>query len=311
MRKRAWWILPMAGAAAIGVHRARSGPSGDDRAHDRWLTVTVNRPAEEVRPGGRLPTPLRAFDGPARTGTAPRQQRPRTRPARQPSAGWHRPHPAGVKCPEPWRCPTGDAAAGPWLDRPGCYAGRALVARAGQPGRLPTAWASPCGSRTPTAPGAPLDLLLTSSRAGRLGRRLPLLRHDALAGPYSTLVAYRTGHRTRVLAAIPARDDHGPVGVSLPALRQALARAPLRFDLRAAAPGEPWRPFATLTLTSAARPVPRDGTVSYDPYLHCLPELRPTASLRRLREAAYRGSREGRNGRRPDRPTAPGAGPDE
>lgn len=62
MRKRAWWILPMAGAAAIGVHRARSGPSGDDRAHDRWLTVTVNRPAEEVRPGGRLPTPLRAFD---------------------------------------------------------------------------------------------------------------------------------------------------------------------------------------------------------------------------------------------------------
>ncbi|CAM5341294.1 Secreted protein OS=Streptomyces glaucescens OX=1907 GN=SGLAU_30815 PE=4 SV=1 [Streptomyces glaucescens] len=52
----------MAGAAAIGVHRARSGPSGDDRAHDRWLTVTVNRPAEEVRPGGRLPTPLRAFD---------------------------------------------------------------------------------------------------------------------------------------------------------------------------------------------------------------------------------------------------------
>ncbi|AIS02097.1 hypothetical protein [Streptomyces glaucescens] len=62
MRKRAWWILPVAGAAAVGVHRARSRTSGDDRTRDRWLTVTVNRPAEEVRPGGQLPPPLRPFD---------------------------------------------------------------------------------------------------------------------------------------------------------------------------------------------------------------------------------------------------------
>ncbi|MEV5729949.1 MULTISPECIES: hypothetical protein [Streptomyces] len=223
-------------------------------------------------------------------------------------------HPAGVMCTGTLEVPgTGDGRwRVPWLDRPGSYAVTVRWSRAlGLPGRLPDGLGLALRVENADGAGAPLDLLLTSSRAGRLGRHLPLLRHDALAGPYSTLVAYRTGHRTRVLAAFPARDDHGPVGVSLPALRQALARAPLRFDLRAAAPGEPWRPFATLTLTSAARPVPRDGTVSYDPYLHCLPELRPTAWLSRLREAAYRGSREGRNGRRPDRPTAPGAGPDE
>ncbi|MER6345005.1 hypothetical protein ACWC10_06495 [Streptomyces sp. NPDC001595] len=35
-------------------HRARSGPSGDDQAHDPWLTVTVELPPVEVRSGGEL-----------------------------------------------------------------------------------------------------------------------------------------------------------------------------------------------------------------------------------------------------------------
>ncbi|AIS02099.1 phosphodiesterase [Streptomyces glaucescens] len=220
-------------------------------------------------------------------------------------------HPAGVMCDGTLEVPgTGDGRwRVPWLDRPGSYAVTVRWSRAlGLPGRLPDGLGLALRVEDADGAGAPLDLLLTSSRAGRLGRHLPLLRRDALAGPYSTLVAYRAGHRSRVLAAFPERGEHGPTGVSLPDLRQALARAPLRFDLRAAAPGEPWRSFAALTLTSAAHPVPESGTVSYDPYLHCLPELRPTAWLSALREAAYRGSRAGRGGRAPGRPNPPGAG---
>ncbi|HZF91560.1 phosphodiesterase [Streptomyces sp.] len=210
-------------------------------------------------------------------------------------------HPAGVTCTGTLEVPGDGGWRVPWLDRPGTYAVTVRWSRAlGLPGRLPDGLGLALRVENADGAGAPLDLLLTSSRAGRLGRHLPLLRHDALTGPYSTLVAYRTGHRARVLAAFPVRGGHGPVGVSLPDLRQALARAPLRFDLRAAAPGEPWRSFATLTLTTAPHPLPESGTVSYDPYLHCLPELRPTAWLSRLREAAYRGSREGRQGRQPE-----------
>jgi hypothetical protein len=55
--------------------------------------------------------------------------------------------------------------------------------------------------------------------------------------------------------------------------------------------------FATLTLGPAG-PEPAGHTVSYEPYAHCLPGLRPTRTLRAARVAAYAGSREGRTGRR-------------
>ncbi|CAL9492583.1 hypothetical protein SUDANB145_03252 [Streptomyces sp. enrichment culture] len=144
-------------------------------------------------------------------------------------------------------------------------------------------------------PGSTLDLLFTSSRPGRFGRHLPLLRPDALKGPYSTLLSYRVGDRERVLAAFPV---HGP-GLCRedvrPTLCQELARRPVRFALRAAAPDEPWRTFATLTL-EAVRPAPAARTVSYDPYAHHLTAFHSTGRLRNLRDAAYAGSRHGRTG---------------
>ncbi len=42
------------------------------------------------------------------------------------------------------------------------------------------------------------------------------------------------------------------------------ARRPVRFDLRAAAPDEPWTTFASLSL-EAAHAAPATSTVSYDP----------------------------------------------
>lgn len=206
-------------------------------------------------------------------------------------------HPRGVLCAGRLRVPgTADARWGaPWLDRPGSYAVTARWSRAlGLPPRWPDGLGLALRVEDADGAGTALDLLLTSSGSGSPGRHLPLLRYDALRGPYSTLLAYRAGRRDRVLAAFPAPCEHRRTGASLPALRQALARAPLRFDLRAAAADEPWRTVATLTLTSVS-PAPEQATQSFDPYLHRLPQLHPTGRLSTLREAACSGSRHGRD----------------
>ncbi|WP_239146382.1 phosphodiesterase [Streptomyces sp. SID10815] len=190
---------------------------------------------------------------------------------------------------------SGDAGWGvPWLDRSGSYQVTARWSRAlGLPRPLPDGLGLAVRVEGADGPGTTLDLLFTSSRPGRFGRHLPLLRPDALAGPYSTLLSYRVGDHDRVLAAFPVPDP----GRTLPTLWQELDRRPVRFDLRAAAPTEPWRTFASLSL-EYAHTAPPTHTVSYDPYAHALPRLHPTGRLRRLRDAAYAGSRHGRtNGR--------------
>ncbi|CAL9640249.1 phosphodiesterase [Streptomyces sp. enrichment culture] len=205
-------------------------------------------------------------------------------------------HPYGVLCSGTLDVPgrTGAGWGVPWLDRPGSYPVTVRWSRAlGLPGRLPDGLGLAVRVTDADGPGTVLDMLLTSSGSGRLGRRLPLLRPRALAGPYSTLLSYRVGDRARVLAAFPVPGTAGPTGGSVPALRRAVVDRPVRFDLRAAAAGEPWRTFASLTLEEV-RNAPVTDTVSYDPYAHSLPGLRPTGRLRRLRDAAYAGSRRGR-----------------
>lgn len=208
-------------------------------------------------------------------------------------------HPQGVVCAGELAV-LGAAGGGrwgvPWLDRPAAYDVTVRWSRGlGLPWGLPDGVGLALRVTEPDGPGTVLDLLLTSSLAGRYGRHVPLPRFRALSGPYSTLVSYRTGDRERVLAAFPARDAHRAVGVSLPALRRALARAPVRFTLCAAAPDEPWTPFATLVLDPAL-PAPAGPGPAYDPYAHHLPDFRPTARLSALRDAAYSGSRRGRQG---------------
>ncbi|WP_406723279.1 hypothetical protein OG968_33965 [Streptomyces althioticus] len=60
--KRALWMVPVAAAGVAAVRKAGAAAhgagTGDDRAGDRWLTVTVNRPEEDVRRDGKLPEPL-------------------------------------------------------------------------------------------------------------------------------------------------------------------------------------------------------------------------------------------------------------
>jgi hypothetical protein len=205
-------------------------------------------------------------------------------------------HPFGVSCNgvleiHPAGLPWGE----PWLDDPGVYQVRLRWSRAaGLPGRLPG-----LAVRVYDAggPDRPLDLLLTSSGSGPRTRHLPRPRLDALAGPYSTLLAYRIGDREGTLAAHPVVTSPFAPG-DLAGLRRTLQAAPVTFHLCAAQAGQAWRALGTLT-TGPPHDLPPEETVSYDPCLNRLPHLHPTARLGRLREAAYAASRAGRRADRP------------
>ncbi|MER7625619.1 phosphodiesterase [Streptomyces sp. NPDC126503] len=204
-------------------------------------------------------------------------------------------HPHGVRATGVLRIrPAGVRWGVPWLDEPVDHPVRLRWSRAlGLPAGLPDGLG--IALRVPDAggPGQPLDLLFTSSGSGRWTRHLPLPRRDALAGPCSTLLSYRLGGRTAVLALrpLPGPGLRGPG--TLAGLRGALRAGPLTFALCAAGPGGAWHVLGTLT-TGAPEEGPPEATDSYDPYLHRLPGLRPTARLARLREAAYAASRKGR-----------------
>lgn len=210
-------------------------------------------------------------------------------------------HPAGVTTTGTLEIP-GDPAGGwgvEWLDRPGAHPVTVRWSRAaGLPGRLPDGVGLALRVENADGAGATLDLLFTSCGPGRLGRRVPLPRRDALSGPYSTLTAYQVGDRSRLLTAHPVTPAAGRARapVTLAGLRHALGRGDVRFRLCTEATGEPRRMFAALTLAPAG-PEPAEHTVSFEPYAHCLPGLRPSRTLRAARVAAYAGSRDGRRSR--------------
>lgn len=205
-------------------------------------------------------------------------------------------HPDGLTCTaelevvddglDPW--------GAPWLDTSARYPATVRLSRAaGLPHRLPDGLG--LAVRVEGADGAdrPVDLLLTSSRPGRIARHLPLPRADALGGPYSSLLSYRVGSRHRVLAAFPRRSDRAPVHGDPASLTRALATGPLVFDLGAQSAGRSWRAFAVLTVR-APLPVARDQSLNFDIYAHDASGFTPGSTLAATRRAAYRGSRVGR-----------------
>ncbi|MDN3250424.1 hypothetical protein ACFW4O_35460 [Streptomyces mutabilis] len=56
--KKLWWAVPVAAVGAAAVRRSRPAHRTDERAGDRWLTVTINRPPMDVGSEGKLPPPL-------------------------------------------------------------------------------------------------------------------------------------------------------------------------------------------------------------------------------------------------------------
>ncbi|MEU2435370.1 phosphodiesterase [Streptomyces rubradiris] len=237
----------------------------------------------------------------------------RARPVREPAASWRDRaveaafrlparlrgapalHPHGLMCAGDVEVPDGGERWGaPWLDGPGRFTATVRLSRAaGLPRRLPDALGLAVRVDEADGPGRALDLLLTSSGRGRLDRHLPRLRADALGGPYSSLLPYRVGGRSRVLAAFPRRCGQAPVHGDPASLARALAAGPLVFDLCAGGAGRSWRPFAVLTVRSALPAGPKESA-GFDVYEHDARGFTPGPALAAVRRAAYRGSRAGR-----------------
>ncbi|MFC5653914.1 phosphodiesterase [Streptomyces nogalater] len=204
-------------------------------------------------------------------------------------------HPHGLLCAGEVEVPDGGERWGaPWLDGPGRFAATVRLSRAaGLPRRLPDALGLAVRVDRADGPGQVLDLLLTSSGRGRVARHLPLLRADALGGPYSSLLPYRVGGRSCALAAFPRRSGRAPVHGDPVSLARALAAGPLVFDLCAEGPGRSWRTFAVLTVRSALPAGPKESA-GFDIYEHDARGFTPGPALAAVRRAAYRGSRSGR-----------------
>lgn len=60
MKKALWWV-PVVGAGVAVARKARRGAAAGRRPQERWLTVTINRPAGEVGTDERPPPPLDRF----------------------------------------------------------------------------------------------------------------------------------------------------------------------------------------------------------------------------------------------------------
>jgi hypothetical protein len=137
--------------------------------------------------------------------------------------------------------------------------------------------------------GRPVDLLLTTTGRGVLGRMVPFPRCDAAAF-YSSIMGYRSDAGVVRFAAFPDGDgvpsEPGP-------LADAVARERLRFTLQACRGLGAWRPVARLTL--AAPMEHRDPHVRFDAVLNPPPGLLPDGPIARFRAPAYATARvEGR-----------------
>ncbi|WP_182606613.1 phosphodiesterase [Streptomyces alkaliphilus] len=223
-------------------------------------------------------------------------------------------HPGGLLCPGGLEIP-GASAGGPrwgvpWLDEPGRYAVTVRWSRAlGLPPGLPDGLGLGLRVIDAAGPDRHLDLLLTTSRPGRLLRHVPVMRRDAFAGPYTSLLAHRVGGRDRVLAAVPRERERRRIPADLAALRAALCAAPARMLLCAAAADEPWRGFGWLTI-DPPRGGPTGATPGFDLRGNSLPGLGPPERFLRWRDAAYTASREGHGLVVRDAPAGlPGPGP--
>ncbi|MEU8801327.1 hypothetical protein [Spirillospora sp. NPDC048819] len=192
------------------------------------------------------------------------------------------------------RVPAGaPAGAGP-LSEPGEHEVIARLSKStGLPGGLPDI----LGVALRVRHGAQaVDLLFASTGMLPLARHVLRPRRGFLPGPYTTLLPYGVGGRTRVLGLFPAGRRRLPADVGR--LDAAVAAEPLAFTLAAAAPLGRWAPVAVLGVHTPLRE-DDPAVTAFDPVLNALPGLRPVGPFMRLRRLAYAGSRTGRGAPEP------------
>jgi hypothetical protein len=169
-----------------------------------------------------------------------------------------------------------------WLDRPGRDD---VLVRLSRGAGLPAPWPDLLGLavRIPTAE-RPVDLLLSSATGrGPVTRLLPAARRDA-AGPYSSIMGYRSAAGVLRLAAWAA-DPGGPVPSDPGPLLAALREREIVFTVAVARGSAPWRDFARLTLgVPLGEP---DPELRFDAVRHPPPLLLADGPLARFRAPAY------------------------
>jgi hypothetical protein len=172
-----------------------------------------------------------------------------------------------------------DAWGVPWLD---AQATDPVVVRLSRGAGLPAPLPDLLGLavRLP-GDGAPVDLLLTTTGAGRLSRLVPVPRRDT-AAVYSSIMGYRSDAGSLRLAAFPEADE---VPSDPEPLARAVSRDGLRFTLAVARGFEPWRRFARLALSE---PLPAlDPDIRFDAVQNPPPGLVPDGPMARFRAPAY------------------------
>lgn len=163
----------------------------------------------------------------------------------------------------------------PWIDTEGQE--RVLVRMSRSVG-LPPPFPDVFGLSVRVDPGgpAPHDLLLSTAGRSPLTRHLLRPAFGPDRATYSSIVPFRTPFGRLMLGALP--EEGG-------------------FGLAVAMPGSRWQRFAGLRLDPAPPGHPDTAQLDLDAVLHPFPGLDMPSWLARLREPAYRASRQARAAR--------------
>jgi hypothetical protein len=199
------------------------------------------------------------------------------------------------------RCgPVADGV--PW---PGTGEAQSVVVRLSRGAGLPAVLPDLLGLAI-RFPDGPVDVLLSSTGRGPLGRRLTVPRRDA-AATYSSIMGYRSPAGTLLLAALPGAGT-GPLPSDPGPLADAVVQRRPAFTLAVARGTGPWRPFARLRLLGPVDAF--DPDVRFDAVRNPPPGLVPDGPMARFRAPAYTAARRERSraGQPPEDAHAPPRG---
>lgn len=171
----------------------------------------------------------------------------------------------------------------PLLDTPATHRAVLRLSRgAGLPDLLPDALGFALRLLDAHGPGEHQDLLLTTGADRPVLRHALLVRRDLLSATYTSLLPYRLGDRSLLVAA---RPDTDATQVSVHRLRP----EDVRFSLAVGSTRGPWHEVAAVRATGLH---PDGRHVRFSPFTTG-GGIRPTTSLQEVRRTSYLASHVG------------------